>query len=1053
MASSTPAQRRILGIENRIQRLIGESPAALFRDARRLADDSFGLESQAALIWHCGREIESAIHAALNPMAPFDTEANKDRKRAAQVEAIIKELELDAADPAIVWWKKAQLHRLAHRPNLGPPRAFTPGDWQTFLSALDLILAAFEARYQRMIDRLDVLLAMTPTEAHAEIAQLLCFVPPTGQATALRHFFVGADARWLDVLPRCVLNDPPGRQFVTDPPGGYYFPAWHASEYLAKIAPDRPTEVFDRAMTILAKRPENPWIHIDFVNAAASFDAMQQAMWARLETVWLAAQPYLDFRLSKDFAKGVKMLLDGGLLDEGFALAQAILALGDGSSSQRHKPLLRTHEYEYRQALEVITPALTLVDPERTAALLIDLVDGAVEQAYADTRDRWSLLWRSSIADDGTDDAKDALTKLTDALRDALEAAAPSPDALLRLHTSLSSHAATSLVFARLATHLVTIGCETNPLLTRATLLDAATYTPDSWLEARRLIETLGPDTSAENIAAITAAIRSSSLSQQRQDEMVAALDGLRAGATPEPIVGQRLFKAFRYEPPPSPVSAERLGRWSVPRAVRYLTTWQANPAQHRDGDMLEYAFLAAVKANASRWSGAGAQVVGLPPDFLLRYLEGLREAAKDGAALNGKALVRLLEEGLVAGRTWLSPGYEDVRKSAAWILRDCLGSDRIRLSAARSRDALWTVIGALLSDPSGPTVTRSGRDDDGLPLEALNHTRAIAVTVVISYSVWLCRQTKRPRARRLTAEARLLLGDRLDFSERSATVRFAVGEQLSVLWWLDPTWTDAALPRIFPTQETEVALRDAAWSGYLWHGNVPLDFLRTLLPEYLRAAAALDPDGTATKADERLAAHIMLLARIGTIGPDSDDGLVALLFHRASAGLAKEAVEDLGRYLYDARDRALDPGEAARSRVLWEWLAAEVTEGRTHPAGLEPFGWWFASGQFDQDWSLDELERLANANVQIEFLYVALERLRDVVTRDPARAGRVTEAVVAHEFRDMELRDENLQGIVRVLLAEASGPVANKHAKAIVSMMLARGFPDFPGADGPTTG
>jgi len=35
-------------------------------------------------------------------------------------------------------------------------------------------------------------------------------------------------------------------------------------------------------------------------------------------------------------------------------------------------------------------------------------------------------------------------------------------------------------------------------------------------------------------------------------------------------------------------------------------------------------------------------------------------------------------------------------------------------------------------------------------------------------------------------------------------------------------------------------------------------------------------------------------------------------------------------------------------------------------------------------------------------------------------------EAVVTHEFRDMELRDENLQEIVRVLLAEASGPVAN---------------------------
>lgn len=90
------------------------------------------------------------------------------------------------------------------------------------------------------------------------------------------------------------------------------------------------------------------------------------------------------------------------------------------------------------------------------------------------------------------------------------------------------------------------------------------------------------------------------------------------------------------------------MARWSVPRTVRYLTQWQADLEQHRDGDSLEIAFLEAVKAKPLRWSGAGLKVFGLPPDFLLRYLAGLREAMKEGATLNGNALAQLLDAGLV---------------------------------------------------------------------------------------------------------------------------------------------------------------------------------------------------------------------------------------------------------------------------------------------------------------------------------------------------------------------------------------------------------------------
>jgi hypothetical protein len=125
-----PNQRRIRKIDDRLQRLIGEGPAALFRDACRLADDGFDLETQAALTWHCVREIDTAIHDALLPVAPLEEpESDATQTRRKQADGIIQALELPKSDPALLWWRKVNLAALAHRPNLEPPRTFTPGDW------------------------------------------------------------------------------------------------------------------------------------------------------------------------------------------------------------------------------------------------------------------------------------------------------------------------------------------------------------------------------------------------------------------------------------------------------------------------------------------------------------------------------------------------------------------------------------------------------------------------------------------------------------------------------------------------------------------------------------------------------------------------------------------------------------------------------------------------------------------------------------------------------------------------------------------------------------
>jgi len=79
--------------------------------------------------------------------------------------------------------------------------------------------------------------------------------------------------------------------------------------------------------------------------------------------------------------------------------------------------------------------------------------------------------------------------------------------------------------------------------------------------------------------------------------------------------------------------------------------------------------------------------------------------------------------------------------------------------------------------------------------------------------------------------------------------------------------------------------------------------------------------------------------------------------------------------------------------------------------------------------------------------MHIVFERLLALVPGAPMRVGRVTEAIVAHEVRPDDLHGSELPAIVRVLVDPASGPEANRSGRAIIGMMVSRGFANFPGS------
>jgi hypothetical protein len=1044
--------RRLVRLELRLRRLIGEGPAALFHDACRIASDDLALRGQASLAWHCAREIESAIFQALNPVAPYDEEANKERKRAAQCDAIIQQLGIPEGDAAIRWWRTTSLHSVAHRNNLGPARPLVAADWQMFLAALEVILDRFEARYGELLHRLDALLRLSPARAGRETRKLLCSVPPTGTATALRHFFERADESWLNVLPACILDNPPPPEPVPDQPGYVSYPVWHAAAYLAKVSAQRPQAVHAKVLRILDLDPRNPRVHVDLIRAAEHFPTRLLASWADAQTEWVRRQDHLPHLLPHALTGAVERLATTGLEDQAFAMAEALLALGDGAPGRLGEPALRMRDYDYQRAVRTIGRTLANISARRAAEVLARLLAEALAQNHPGEAAKWSSVWLPSLDEASGRGRETTLGAIALTLRDTLDRALSDGEPVDWFAALLHPTTGTSSVIRRLLLHVTSTRRDADPELALRLLTDSSSYTNETWDELLALLASISADVLSPHKARVSDAVSQSQLQAGMRDYVIELVGAIESGDTPQPLPTR--MSRISWSPvdaAASPASAGAMRRWGVSRTVRYLTEREAHdegevPAPTEEAEALEREFSQVVSSQAAKYSRAARRLVPLGPRYAERALYALRERAKQGDRLNWNGVVRLANFVLNAGSAWAGAEWAAARQALAWLLLTGV-EDSFRISRS-SQAAMWSVLGALLHDPM-PTdrdeARRLGEDDDTGLLQALanirlNTVRPLAVYLTIAYAVWWVQQ-RTPR-RPMPSSARRLL-EEVVRDDGSQAVRSAIGERTSTLFWLDRTWFIGLLPEIYPVQSDRADLRRAAWVGYLTSPTVYLDLFEHLVVEYGHAVERL-ADGAAGDEQERLSEHLFLLARAGTIGPDSPDGLLRRFVEVAPPVVARQAIQHAGWMLWTTRDSPLEPDEAARLTVLWEAVVTWVEEAVAPKSILSGFGWWFASRHFDGDWSLAELEKLASADVPLDDLHVVWERLLALVDADPSAVARTCDAIIAREMNNEELYGSELAELARRLRRSRRREVV-RNVRSLVSRMRSRGFATFP--------
>jgi len=283
--------------------------------------------------------------------------------------------------------------------------------------------------------------------------------------------------------------------------------------------------------------------------------------------------------------------------------------------------------------------------------------------------------------------------------------------------------------------------------------------------------------------------------------------------------------------------------------------------------------------------------------------------------------------------------------------------------------------------------------------------------------------------------------------------LRSVYGQWFPWFVMLDRSWASSAAGRIFPLGEGASIVFYAAWQSYVSFNQVYRDAGQLLRPQYLHAATRIGEEtGLRIRSlrppEVALGEHIVTLYALGELELDSPT--MEEFFRRADGKTRDAVLAHIGRSLMPPREREEEETSGEEERVpssvvdrfqqLWEW---RVSSGG-HAEEASGFGWWFASGLFDDRWALEQLISATKVAHSIDALLFASKRLAQLAPSFPDETVRMLHILTQQHDRPMwtyELRDA-----IRPILSVAVGAGRNAMALAteVINRLGERGEGDY---------
>jgi hypothetical protein len=873
---------------------------------------------------------------------------------------------------------------------------------------------------------------------------------------------------------------------------GISFVQWPESGYLARMAADKPDLVCD--IILESRETDNERVHQDFVEAAIKMTPSAAAAVAKFEAAWIRKQSWLYTLYPEKVGELISHLANIGQVEPALDLARELLMIvpppeplpeeDDNVFSRRPEPRGKCNQWEYQQVLSRNIPDLVKAAPERSLRLLADLLEAALRvrsKGQQDETEDYSWIWRPDIESKRFDDFTEALLSAT---RDAsmtmstsAETSGRAADLLwsrrwrmfrrLTAHTLRKSPTAPIEKVEELLTKPVEYedfpghSPEFDKLLTHrfADLSDAGKGKilafidrgPDlSGFKKRKEME--GKPATEEEISEVADYWRLQWLHKIRKNlepsrtETYSTLVA-RFGA---PREDDNSGGIHSWVGPSSPKSADELGQMSGEELISFLKTWYSTGEWNAPSSEGLGRSLSAMLATEPQKLAASATLLrGLEPTYVRSAIEGFTNALKNGQRFDLSPVVELCEWAVAQGNDEKplqhtmgnDPDWNWTRKSIGWFLNEALKAEGTTVMPLSLSGRVWALLESLAEDPVPAEQERSYERGMFVGSSSLNVTRGVALDGMLQYARWLYKQGAiASEERKLDSIPELKrVFDSHVADDKSIVTREVLGRGFATMFWLDKRWANSTAPAIF--REKEKALGDIAFANYLLFCHPYNDLLPVMVPYYRGAVELIGKDyrKEVDEVDRHLVQHLMLLYWHGKIAIDSEDLLIRNFFAKAPSKLRSEAIEFIGRNLH--RAQAVKAEILKRLADFWEWRWAELQQHRCDGEPV-PFGIWFASGQFDLDWSFDNLLAVLRFCHKAELDFWVVERLAAVSHDRPAAAVEALGMMIEGDQEGWAMH--GWQDHPRTVLATALNSTdrrAQKEAKRVIHLVGSRGW------------
>ncbi len=933
----------------------------------------------------------------------------------------------------------------------------------------------FELMVWRYEDLLYQVLVETPFfDGVAEIDKLLVVNDPTPEHLSIlakvivqpqhrKYFFERCDNQnWLEPLRDVGAFNAPQEPLRE---GGYIrFVGWPESQYLLKVAEQKPEVVFDIVKNL---NSDNQSVLDDFVSMALKSPADVAVKYVDLicKNKWI--QNSYNLLLPDKVAELMEKLAKEGKVKEALKLANVLLdtkvdkpATDDEEGPMRFigrdaKPYF--DEWRFGEIIKEKTVELAKVDPKGLFAVLTSKLRQALEledriDKSDDTYYEYSHIWRPNLRSSrhSRDDAKDTLL---DGVIKLIEENKDNHEVMRDFVTILKSHPWALFRRIELWTYILNpkpFPKEIEEILTERKVTISYNLRREYLPLLRLQFGNLSPEAKDSILKVIEEGPefkKNDTLTEEEFERVKSDWKGLYLRAIGEnlPVKEadeyQGIVKEYgeptdhdgemvMWDGGKSPISSEDLARLDAKETLQYFVDYKIpdDPFGRHSTGGLGMIFAELVAQNPEKY----VAVLGLlfekkiRPIFFYHLVHGLKESLRKDKCFAWEEVIELLYRVVVKDETDVSPAndeqdWKSVRLAIADFLGEALGKNSCEVPI-NFQDRVWEIITNLAEDPD-PTTEYEKRDSEGGldPMTlAINTVRGEAMHAVVNFGLWTARNlSDKTIENKMTPAMQELLDRHLDSTQDpSLAIRSVYGWRVPNFSYLNGAWLEENKHKIFDKNSPEYLW--AAWEGYLAN-NVIKEVFTILKEQYKDFVPYL---GTAEKkgyraadVDQRFAQHAAI---VYTNEPEHDD-FTEHFFRNAPAQQRSEAINFIGRVILRQLE-SFEDKESVKERLgrLWDARIALPKE-RIDAEEIREFGWWFKVSPFPKKETLERtIKTLQLIDGVIDVPYEIAEELKSYAMEFPVETTTTLDLIARAERDTYEhlYKKEEYREVIKMVKA-----------------------------------